>query len=153
VVFQKIWKGTQKISKIIQFQRWTYMLESELKSKVNKLWDKFRSGGLTNPTSAIKPCNPRSDFVDCDDWFRGRVGCLIPRFSWGRWYQKILLIYLKIFFKNIVHKLPNTKACISTREQKVNTAFWNQWRHVLLFWVTQITRLCFTTPPGTLHGG
>jgi type I restriction enzyme M protein len=30
------------------------MLDSELKSKVNQLWDKFWSGGLTNPLQAIE---------------------------------------------------------------------------------------------------
>lgn len=30
------------------------MLDSELRSKVNKLWDKFWSGGLTNPLQAIE---------------------------------------------------------------------------------------------------
>ena len=30
------------------------MLDSELKSKINKLWDKFWSGGLSNPITAIE---------------------------------------------------------------------------------------------------
>ena len=30
------------------------MLDSELKSRVNQLWDKFWSGGLTNPLQAIE---------------------------------------------------------------------------------------------------
>ena len=30
------------------------MLEAELKSKINKLWDRFWSGGLANPLTAIE---------------------------------------------------------------------------------------------------
>jgi type I restriction enzyme M protein len=30
------------------------MLHQELKSKINKLWDKFWSGGLSNPITAIE---------------------------------------------------------------------------------------------------
>ncbi|MCL5018677.1 MAG: type I restriction-modification system subunit M N-terminal domain-containing protein, partial [Candidatus Pacearchaeota archaeon] len=30
------------------------MLDSNLKSKINKLWDKFWSGGLSNPITAIE---------------------------------------------------------------------------------------------------
>jgi len=30
------------------------MLESDLKSKINQLWDKFWSGGISNPLQAIE---------------------------------------------------------------------------------------------------
>lgn len=30
------------------------MLNPELKSRINKLWDKFRSRGLTNPMNSIE---------------------------------------------------------------------------------------------------
>ena len=30
------------------------MLEPQLKSKINKLWDKFWAGGLANPLTAIE---------------------------------------------------------------------------------------------------
>jgi type I restriction enzyme M protein len=35
-------------------QRWTRMLDTELKSKINQLWDKFWSGGISNPIVAIE---------------------------------------------------------------------------------------------------
>jgi type I restriction enzyme M protein len=35
-------------------QGWTIMLDTELKSKINQLWDKFWSGGISNPIVAIE---------------------------------------------------------------------------------------------------
>src|SRR3989338_5745954 len=87
------------------------MLESELKSKINALWDKFWSGGIANPLTAIEQMSYLIFMKRIED----QDNKLVKRHAGN---------------KGVYQSLFDGKFKVGSNEHDKKTCKWSEWKHL-----------------------